>query len=252
MMQEILNQDLLSAIIAELGDKYAIPEMPLNMIIIQSITKIYESDLPVVLMDDGAYLVFRQKDQSLKYVKIKYSRQKTKKILDLIRQEANRYYLKMQFETVSNFLKLKKPYLHARFSYSDDKFDYYDLFYNLSHDRLANNVKGCVDCSEIKKDRIFIDYTTAKYEKNNIIFRERKNIATRQNCIVAIKDICSEIHKKIGKKVWISVKNIDDSKKQMHLSIPIKTNRAVVEYVEKRIREIFRLETVFHRAKEEI
>lgn len=245
----VLEQKLLEDLMIEIQDKYGMPKIAVNKILIECITKVYASDYPVILLDDGAYLVFGNDDKTLKYVKIKYSKQKTKKILDLIQVEANRYYLKMQLETVNDFIKLKKPYLHAQFTYSDGRYDYYDLFYDLSHGKIANNIKAYTHCNEAKKDRIFIDYTSVRYEKNNVFFKERKNINTRQNAIVVIKDICSEISKKTGKKIWINIKNIDENNKKLHLSVTTKTNKAIIEYIEKRVGEIFGLSVVFHMAK---
>ena len=243
---QVLTSKLLGSIVEELQEKYGIPSLILNKLIIDIITKIYKPDFPVVLQEDGAYLVFSNENE-LKYVKIKYSKDKTKKILDLLQQEGNRYYLKMQVEKMNSFLTTKKPYLHAQFSHSNKKYDYYDVYYDLEHKKCLSNIKACIEVQhyqETKKDRIFVDYTAIRYDKNTAYVKERKDFLLRKNAIIVIRDICSEIYKKTNKKLWVNVRNIDKENMHIFLNIPLKTNEAILTYIQDRLFGIFGLRAV--------
>lgn len=243
--EDFAPTEQINAIMSEMQVKYSLDASEIFTIVNSSITSVYNSELPVLIVDDGVYLVFSDEDGNLKYSKIKYSKQKLKQIVLTIDEKANTFYLKTQRDKVINFIKNKKPYVHAEYLYSENNKDYYILYFDTEHEQMISGVKAATPTQTKKKDRIFIDFTSAKIVKNFVYFMEHKKYVSKNNLLAFVKDVNTEIFKKIDKRIWIDVRNIDLFTRVAYLHLPQKTTRPVIEYIQKRVKEIFELEVKF-------
>lgn len=245
MNKMLLQQYHLSDIIKEITKLFDLDNNEAYKIILDSISEIYKSDYPVLLEDDGIYAVFNDKleKDSLKFSKIKYSAKKSLMIISKIQEKANKFYLKKQKNKVISFVKNKKAYLHAVFSYTVDNQDYYELYYDRYHKHMISNVKAMLErqSNGNKKSRAYIDFTSARYEMATVIFKEQKNYKTIENLRNFTRDISNEVLEKIQKKVWIDIRGVNLLNQDVYVHLPYMCTREIIEHIENRFDEVFGL-----------
>lgn len=242
----LLYSQKIEDIINEIESHYSLENSEAYQIVINCISKVYKSDYPVLLEEDGIYAVYkdRQDNKQLNYVKIKYSKQKSKLILQNVKKAANDVFLKAQRVLVIDFIKQKKNYLHASFSYETGSYNIYNLYFDKNFKHMAQRVKAIVPKKLGKKSRVYIDFTSAYYDNEFVMFRELKNYKTLKNAKEFTRDISREVYEKTQKRVWIEVKSINLNKKAIYVHLPYKTTLDVVEYIKLRFLEVFELNVV--------
>ena len=242
-MSLVLEQHHLDQIFEEMIVKYSLDKNELHKLLINIITEVYESEFPILLEDDGLYAVYtdREDDSQFSFSKVKYSQQKSKIIISKIQEESNLLYLKKIKVKVINFIKTKKPYLHSTYSYTEGKYDYYTLYYDLKHTRPVLNVQAKVFTTTIKKERVYIDFTSANITKATIVFLEFKNYINLANVKKFTGDISTEIKNKIGIRVWIEVRNINLKENKVYIHLPYKNKMTIIDFIKKRFYDIFGL-----------
>ncbi|MFA6195259.1 MAG: hypothetical protein WC656_01290 [Sulfurimonas sp.] len=244
--REIIQQSQLDEIVKELASMFGLDYSEAYKIILESVSEVYGSDYPVLLEEDGIYAVYNDKKQesALKFSKIKYSAKKSLLIISKIREKANLFYLQKQKEKVIHFIKNKKSYLHAVYSYTIDESDYYELFYDMKHERMMHAVKASMPRSANKKSRVYIDFTSARYEQGAVVFREHKTFKTLENLKSFTRDISSEVYQKIQKRVWMEVRSVNLRRKEVYVHLPYMSTLGVIEHIKSRFYEVFGLRVV--------
>lgn len=229
-------------ILEELAELYSLNKDIGRQIVIEEISKEYDSLYPVLLEDDGLCAIYadKEKQNELKYVKLKYSKSKVKNIVKHIHEQAIRYYLKQKKNELINFIKTKKSYVHIKYSYSIENRDYYNVYYDLKYKHRALNINA-VFINNRDKKRIYPDIKNIKYEKNLVLIKEYENYVNMKNLKDFTKDISKEIYLKIDKRIWIEVRGFNTNKKEVYLYIPHKTNKGIIEYINLRFKEVFNL-----------
>lgn len=246
MNNEILQNQKIEDIIDEIQSYYSLDRGEANKIVIECISSVYMSDFPVILEEDGIYAVYKDKKnkEQLKYVKIKYSKKKSKLILQNIRKMANDIFLNLQKDRVVNFIKSKKNYLHAVFSHEYNSYDVYNLYFDKKYKYVAQRIKAIAPKQDKKKKRIYIDFTSVYYKNELVFFRELKNYKTIKHTREFTKDISREIYEITSKKIWIEVKSVDLNKSCVYIHIPYKTTRDIVNYIKERYFDVFELRAI--------
>ena len=153
MTENTINID---EILEELSKLYSLTLDAGRKIVIDTISEEYKSLYPVILEEDGLYAVYedKKKPNELKYVKLKYSKKKINNIIKNIHKQAIKYYLKQKRKEFTTFIQTKKSYLHAKYSYSIDNKDYYNLYYDLNHKHKVASVNA-VFINNKQKKRIY-------------------------------------------------------------------------------------------------
>lgn len=244
MSNNLLQGQNIEEIISEIESQYALDNSAVHRIINDSISAVYQSDFPVLLEEDGVYVVYKDKlnPKKIKYVKIKYSKQKSKLILQNIQKKANQVFLEAQRQLVQDFIKTKKNYLHATFSHEINNENIYNLYFDKSFKHAVRLVKAKAPKTCGIKKRIYIDFTSAHFEKGFVFFRELRNYKTLKNTREFTKDISREVYEKIQKRVWIEVKSINLEKRAIYIHLPYKTTLDIIEYIKRRFLEVFELD----------
>ena len=239
MTENTINID---EILEELSKLYSLTLDAGRKIVIDTISEEYKSLYPVILEEDGLYAVYedKKKPNELKYVKLKYSKKKINNIIKNIHKQAIKYYLKQKRKEFTTFIQTKKSYLHAKYSYSIDNKDYYNLYYDLNHKHKVASVNA-VFINNKQKKRIYPDIKNVVYDKNTILIKEYKNYRNIKNLRDFTKDLSKEIYLKINKKIWIEVKGFNINEKKVYIHIPYKTNKGILQYINLRFKEIFDL-----------
>ncbi|MBW6487475.1 hypothetical protein [Sulfurimonas sp.] len=251
MDEEPLYNKKIEEIVSEIQAQHGLEKNDAHKIINDSIAAAYQSGYPIVLEEDGIYAVYDDKKEAdkLKFVKLKYSKQKSKAIVQDIQTRANRVFLNMQRDKIVEFLKTKKNYLHASYLYTDSQNKIYNLFYDKNFKYQVQRVKAKTPKDDKVKKRVYIDFTTAIYHKETLFFSELKEIRTLRNLKEMTKDLSREIYEKIGKKIWIEVLAVNILKNEAYLHLPYKTIGEIVEYIKKRFEEIFGVKIIFIKKK---
>jgi len=237
------NLEYFDDLIEEIMIKYSFEYNEVSKIIIDTISKIYRSDYPVVLEDDGLYAVYND-NESFKYSKIKYSTKKMTLIIDGIQKASQQNYLLHQKNKIIDFIKNKKPYLHSRFSHSDNKFDYYDLYFDRGCKYVVKSIQASLRITPKKKNRVYIDTRSFKQDKNLLLCKEHLRFVNISNLRHFTKDLSSEIKEKIGKRVWIEATGYSYKRLEVYIHLPYKNTLAVIEYIKIRYKEVFGLDVV--------
>lgn len=239
-MSNLLDKEQINHIITkELTSLYNLNEEEANKIVSESIAEAYSSDYPVLLEEDGIFAVFTTDENRIKFTKIKYSSKKSAEIIENISKKANLLYLEKQKNTLIDYLSQTRSYLYSSFLYTKKGLDYYILFYDKKHTQIVKRIKAIAVANSSKKERFYISPTSYTIDKETVIFREYKNITNIKNIKEFTKHISTEIQEKINKKIWIEVKGVNKSKKEVYIYLPNKTIKEIVEYIKKRYFEVF-------------
>lgn len=246
MKTRTLETEQLHEVMLEIMNLYSLESSEAYSAVVRSVAEVYKAQ-SVLIEDDGAYAVFEEDKKekgSLKFSKIKYSAKKSLLIISKIQEKANLCYLEKQKNKVVDFIKNKKAYLHATYSYSADGYDYYELYYDIKHEHMIRSVKGAVLSSEDKKSRVYIDSSSVRYDKGVVIFREHRQFKNLKNFNGFTKDLSSEVFEKIQLRVWIETRGVNFKKNEIYLHLPCMTTLEIIYHIKSRFFEVFGLKAV--------
>ena len=240
----MLNNEI-ESISKEISVKYDITHDEGFRILIETISCVYNSVNPVIIKDDGAYLTHEDEDGFMDFTKIVFSKKRSKQIVDKLQENALKCYLNKSKLTVVNSVKNKKNYLYCEYSYSTEKHDHYNLYFDKKHEKIVRHAEGVCRLSKSKKSRLYINPHSALIVSNKILYYEYKKYVNMNNIIALTKELSREIHDKIDIKIWIEIRGFDFNKKEVYLYLPHKTLSAIIDFIELKYKEIFTLSTIF-------
>ena len=235
-------------IVREMSIQYSIDDKNIKKIIVETISKVYNSLLPVIIEDNGVHAAYHdEKLDGYKFVKLTLSKKRQKEIVSLIQKKAILFNLNRIKDSAYYFIKTKRGYFHSKYSYTKDSHDYYDLYYDKRFLKPVRSTIALVPTSHYKKSRIYVDYSSFETidTQQDVVCREHKKYINMKNIRLFTKEVCVEIYEKYQRKVWITILDLKVSKRTIYISVHQRINLEVTKYIKVKYHDVFGLDVEF-------